>query len=78
MEQRLPMTRNSEKETVGCFFIFVIFATGVVMLILGGLFGEKIGRETMQMEAIKRGAAQYNPVTSQFEWKSSVKGEIDE
>lgn len=48
------------------------------MLILGGLFGEKIGRETMQMEAIKRGAAQYNPVTSQFEWKSSVKGEIDE
>lgn len=58
------MTRNSEKDPlVRCFFIFVIFATVVVMLILGGLFGAKIGTEAMQMEAIKRGAAQYNSQT---------------
>ena len=64
---------DSEKDPlVGCFFNFLIFATGVVMLILGGLFGEKIGRETMQMEAIKRGAAQYNSQTGDFEWINKI------
>ena len=65
------MNANLEKE----FFIFLVFATGVVMLILGGLFGAKIGTEAMQMEAIKQGAAQYNPVTAQFEWINKSTGE---
>ena len=47
----------------------------MVMLILGCLFGAKIGTEAMQMEAIKRGAAQYNPVTAKFEWLNKSTGE---
>ena len=45
------MSADSEKELVGCFFIFLVFATVVVMLILGGLFGAKIGTEAMQMKS---------------------------
>ena len=70
---------DSEKDPlVGCFFIVILVVVLVMGIIQGVMLGEKRGREMMKKEAIKRGAAQYNPVTAKFEWKSPVKGEIDE
>jgi hypothetical protein len=66
------MTGDSEKDLTGCFFIVLLTVIMVIGLFLGGLFGEKVGREATQKQAIKQGVAQYNPDTGQFEWKKRI------
>jgi hypothetical protein len=63
------MNANSENELLGCFFCILLFIVLLVGIAVGGLIGEKVGREATQRQAIKQGAARYNPDNGQFEWK---------
>jgi hypothetical protein len=53
-----------------CLVIFLFLATFTAGFVAGGSTADKWANRHWQTEAVKHGAARYNPQTAAFEWSN--------
>jgi hypothetical protein len=73
-----PMADKDKSGAAVIFFGVILLMIGCVLFIGGLITGEQTANRKWQAEAVKHGAAQYNPTTAAFEWinqPSEVSGE---